>query len=250
MAVLDVRGLVKRFGSLEVTRNVSFVLNEGARSALIGPNGAGKTTLINLICGRLLPSAGEIWIDGRNVTRASEAGRVKAGVGRTFQINSLFRRLTVEENISLAVAEHLGLAWRMRPGRRVRARIEGRVAEVLSMLRISDSARTPIEVLPYGLQRMVELGIALALEPRILLLDEPAAGVPRAEAGVILETIGNLPKTMAVLLIEHDIDLVFRFASRVTVLVSGSILVEGTPKEISEHEGVRALYLGERGRHA
>jgi ABC-type branched-subunit amino acid transport system ATPase component len=198
----------------------------------------------------LLPSAGEIWIDGRNMTRASEPGRVKAGVGRTFQINSLFRRLTVQENISLAVAEHLGLAWHMRPARKARTRIEGRVAEVLSTLGLSDTARTPIEVLPYGLQRMVELGIALSLEPRILLLDEPAAGVPRAEAGLILETIGNLPTSMTVLLIEHDIDLVFRFARRVTVLVSGSILVEGTPKEISEHEGVRALYLGERGHRA
>jgi branched-chain amino acid transport system ATP-binding protein len=249
-AVLEVRGLSKHFGSLEVTRQVNFTLEEGARCALIGPNGAGKTTLINLICGRLQPTAGQVWIGGRNLTRASEAVRVKAGLGRTFQINSLFRRLTVEENIALAVAEHLGVAWRMSPSRKVRAEIDVRVAALLSRLQLGDVARTPVEVLPYGHQRMVELGVALSLEPRVLLLDEPAAGVPASEAGVILETVGNLPPAMAVLLIEHDMDLVFRFAKRVTVLVSGAILVEGTPKQISEHDGVRALYLGERGRHA
>lgn len=246
--VLELRGLSKRFGSLEVTRHVSLTLEPGARRALIGPNGAGKTTLINLISGRVQPSAGEVWIGGRNATTMPEARRVKAGIGRTFQITSLFRRLTVEENVALAVAEHAGVAGRLWPDRRVRERIDARVGEIMAVLRLGDHAGRPVEVLPYGIQRMVELALALALEPAILLLDEPAAGVPRDEVGVIFDAIARLPGDMAVLLIEHDIDVVFRFASRVTVLVAGAIYAEGTPEEISEDAGVRALYLGEAGR--
>ncbi|MBI3050152.1 MAG: ABC transporter ATP-binding protein [Acidobacteria bacterium] len=243
--MLELRGVWKRFGALEVTRNVHFSLERGARRALIGPNGAGKTTLINLISGRLLPSAGEIWLGGRNVTTMPEARRVKAGIGRTFQITSLFRRLTIEENVALAVAEHVGVAGRLWPGRAVRARIDARVAETMAMLRLDDHAGRPVEVLPYGIQRMVELAIALALEPVILLLDEPAAGVPRGDVGLIFQAIERLPQEMAVLLIEHDIDVVFRFARRVTVLVAGEIYAEGTPQEVRDHAGVRALYLGE-----
>jgi branched-chain amino acid transport system ATP-binding protein len=242
---LEVRGLSKRFGSLEVARNVSVQLEEGARCALIGPNGAGKTTLINLIGGRVKPSAGEIWIGGRDVTAMSEAARVKAGVGRTFQITSLFRRLTIEENLALAAAERFGVAGLLRPNRAARARVDARVAEILELLHLEREPGRPVEVLPYGVQRMVELGIALALEPKILLLDEPAAGVPRADVGIIFDAIEKLPPSMAVLLIEHDIDVVFRFARRVVVLVSGAILVEGTPSQISEDAQVRALYLGD-----
>jgi branched-chain amino acid transport system ATP-binding protein len=242
--VLELRGLSKRFGSLDVTRDVSFSLHEGARCALIGPNGAGKTTLINLVGGRLQPSGGTIRVDGVDVTRLPEPRRVKAGVGRTFQITSLFRRLTLEDNLALAVAEQAGVAGRLRPSRAVQAQIDARVAEIVSSLRLQSAARTPVEVLPYGVQRMVELGIALALKPRLLLLDEPAAGVPRAEVGLIFEAIAQLPASMAVLLVEHDIDVVFRFATRIAVLVAGAILVEGTPKEISEHAEVRRLYLG------
>jgi ABC-type branched-subunit amino acid transport system ATPase component len=245
---LEVRGLSKRFGALEVTHNVSFALDEGDRCALIGPNGAGKTTFINLVCGRVQPSAGEIWIAGRNVTHLPEAARVKSGIGRTFQINNLFRRLTVEDNLSLAVAEHRGSGGLLWPRRAARTRIRDRVSQMVATLGLADAARTRVEHLPYGFQRMVEIGIALSLEPKILLLDEPAAGVPTGEAGVILEAIDRLPKSMAVLLIEHDWDVVSRFARRVAVLVAGELLVEGTPKEISEHPDVRALYLGERSR--
>jgi len=185
---------------------------------------------------------------GRNVTRMPEHRRVKAVIGRTFQITSLFRRLTIEENIALAVAEHLEVAGRLWPDRAVRARIDARVAEIVTILRLAAHGGRPVEVLPYGVQRMGELAVALALEPTILLLDEPAAGVPRGEVGVIFEAIARLPSEMAVLLIEHDIDVVFRFASRVTVLVAGEVYAEGTPREISEHAGVRALYLGEARR--
>jgi branched-chain amino acid transport system ATP-binding protein len=248
VSVLDVRGLSKNFGSLEVTRNVSFALEEGARCALIGPNGAGKTTFLNLISGRLQPTAGTIRLAGLDVTRAPEAARVKAGLGRTFQITSLFRRLTVHENLALAVREHQGVARLLWPDRRVGARVDARVAGILATLRLEADAHTPVEILPYGVQRMVELGVALALEPQLLLLDEPAAGVPRSEVGLVFDAIAQLPASMAVLLIEHDIDVVFRFASRIAVLVAGAILVEGTPAEISQHAEVRSLYLGE-GRH-
>ena len=245
--VLELRGLSKRFGALDVIRDVSFLLEEGARCALIGPNGAGKTTLINLISGRLAPTSGEIRIGGRNVTAMAEAARVKAGIGRTFQITNLFRRLTVGENVALAVAEHAGVAGRLRPAPRMRARVDARVSEVLATLRLEDERNRRVDVLPYGVQRMVELAIALALEPAVLLLDEPAAGVPADDVAVIFAAIEKLPASMAVLLIEHDIDIVFRFASRVAVLVAGRILVEGTPAEIREHAQVRALYLGESG---
>jgi branched-chain amino acid transport system ATP-binding protein len=244
-AVLEVDNVSKRFGSLEVTRGVSLALHDGARCALIGPNGAGKTTLINLIGGRLQPNAGTIRIGGRDVTHLPEAARVKVGVGRTFQITNLFKRLTVEENLALAVAEHLDVAGWLWPNRAVKARVDARVAEILALLRLDDAARGRVEVLPYGVQRMVELGVALALRPRLLLLDEPAAGVPRDEVGVIFDALAQLPPSMAVLLIEHDIDVVFRFATRIAVLVAGAILVEGTPREIAEHAQVRALYLGE-----
>jgi branched-chain amino acid transport system ATP-binding protein len=245
---LEVRGLSKQFGSLDVIRDVTFQLEEGARCALIGPNGAGKTTLINLISGRLAPTRGDIRIRGRDVTTMTEAARVKAGIGRTFQITSLFRRLTVEENVALAVAEYRGTAGRLWPNRRERDGVDARVSEILAALRLQDERRRQVELLPYGVQRMVELAIALALEPRILLLDEPAAGVPAADVAVIFDAIAQLPASMAVLLIEHDIDIVFRFARRVAVLVAGEILVQGTPAEIREHAEVRALYLGESGR--
>jgi branched-chain amino acid transport system ATP-binding protein len=245
--VLEVRGLAKSFGSLEVTRGVNLSLEAGARCALIGPNGAGKTTLVNLICGRLQPSAGTITLNGRDITRLSESARVKAGIGRTFQVTNLFRRLTVEENLALAVAEHQGAAWRLRPNRAARAAIDARVAEIVAILRLEEVARTRVEVLAYGVQRMVELGVVLALEPTLLLLDEPAAGVPRDDVGIIFEAIGKLPPSLAVLLIEHDIDVIFRFATRIAVLVSGGILADGTPAEISQNAQVRALYLGERG---
>ncbi len=245
--MLEVSRLSKQFGSLDVIRDVTFVLDEGARCALIGPNGAGKTTLVNLISGRLPPSRGTIRIAGRDVTSTAEPARVKAGIGRTFQITSLFRRLTVEENVALAVAEHSGVAGRLWPSRQIRDRVDARVSDILMTLRLQDERLRPVEVLPYGVQRMVELAIALALEPRILLLDEPAAGVPAADVAVIFEAIARLPAAMAVLLIEHDIDVVFRFATRIAVLVAGQILADGTPAEIRAHSEVRALYLGESG---
>ena len=243
---LETIGLHKRFGALIVANDIHFRLEAGARHALIGPNGAGKTTFINLITGRLSPSAGRILLGGVDITALPQAARVRRGLGRTFQINTLFRGLSVLENVALAVAEQAGIGGDMlrSPGSR-RARLEHAYA-LLERLRIADHALTPVKELPYGNQRLVEIAIALGLRPMVLLLDEPAAGVPAAESAIILDVIEQLPRDIAVLIIEHDMELVFRFARRITVLVQGSVLVEGTPAEIAVDARVREVYLGER----
>jgi branched-chain amino acid transport system ATP-binding protein len=236
---LETIGLAKQFGALGVANDIHFRLEQGARHALIGPNGAGKTTFVNLLTGRIAPSGGRILLNGEDVTRASQTLRARRGLARTFQINNLFPALTVLENVRLAVAEHRGLTTARR------ALIEEAFG-VLARLGLSDDAQTLVRVLPYGKQRLVEIAIALAVEPAVLLLDEPAAGVPEGESGRILDVIDRLPSAMAVLMIEHDMDLVFRFARRITVLVRGTILVEGTPQEIAADPRVREVYLGTR----
>ena len=245
---LETIGLHKRFGALIVANDIHFRLEAGARHALIGPNGAGKTTFINLITGRLSPSAGRIMLGGDDITALPQAARVRRGLGRTFQINTLFRGLSVLENVCLAVAEHEGIGGDMlRPPGAQRAMLEAGYA-LLERLRIADDALVPVKELPYGKQRLVEIAIALGLQPTVLLLDEPAAGVPSAEIAIILDVIEQLPSDIAVLIIEHDMELVFRFARRITVLVQGSVLVEGTPAEIAADARVREVYLGE-GHH-
>jgi ABC-type branched-subunit amino acid transport system ATPase component len=245
-AALETIGLQKRFGALSVASDINFRLESGARHALIGPNGAGKTTFVNLLTGRLAPSAGRILLEGQDITALPQAVRVKRGLGRTFQINTLFKGLTVLENVCLAVAEREGIARRMfRSIGAHRATIE-QSFDLLQRLGIADEASLAVRELPYGKQRLVEIAIALALDPRVLLLDEPAAGVPSAENRVILDVIAQLPDTVAVLIIEHDMELVFRFAQRITVLVQGAIMTEGTPAEIAADSRVREVYLGER----
>ena len=243
-ALLETRGLHKSFGALEVARDVNFRLERGARHALIGPNGAGKTTFINLLTGLLAPSRGEVLLDGENVTALAQAKRVKRGIARTFQINQLFRGLTVLENVCIAVSERLGVAGNLwRPAGR-RSDVLDESMRLISMLRLADQAGRRISELPYGQQRLVEIAIALGLAPRVLLLDEPAAGIPSAESHILLDAIAGLPSEIAVLIIEHDMDLVFRFASRITVLVSGAVYAEGTPQQIAANRDVRAVYLG------
>ena len=245
-AALETRGLSMSFGALRVANAIDFRLEPGARHALIGPNGAGKTTFVNLVTGALQPSAGHILIDGADVTGLAQAQRVKRGLVRTFQITALFRGLTVLENVTLAVAERLGIAGGIvRPAGKRREAIEEAFA-LLEQLGIADEALRPVRELAYGRQRLVEIAVALGLAPKVLLLDEPAAGVPSAESGTIIEVIEQLPVEIALLIIEHDMDLVFRLARRITVLVQGAVLVEGPPQEIAADARVRQVYLGER----
>ncbi len=244
-AVLETRGLSKNFGALAVARHLDFKLEPGARHALIGPNGAGKTTFINLLTGVLQPSEGTVLLDGQDISSRSQAQRVKSGIARTFQINSLFMGLTVIENLCLAVSEHMGLATRLFKPAGANTEVIEEAARLLSVMKVEADALTEIHELPYGRQRLVEIAIALALEPKVLLLDEPAAGVPSAESHIILDAVDGLPKDIAVLIIEHDMDVVFRFAQRITVLVQGAIMAEGEPDEIAASQEVQAVYLGE-----
>ncbi len=246
--VIEARRLCKSFGALTVARDIDFALYPGARHALIGPNGAGKTTFVNLLTGVVAPSSGRVLIEGSDVTALSQTQRVKRGLARTFQINTLFQGLTVLENLCLAIGERVGAARDMvRPMGRRRDVIEEAFA-LLDGFRMADDAPRTLRELPYGRQRLVEIAIALGLKPKVLLLDEPAAGVASAETGLLLDTIAALPTAIAVLIIEHDMELVFRFASNITVLVGGEVLVNGTPQEIAANARVREVYLGSEHR--
>ena len=245
--LLETRGLCRNFGALAAARDIDFRLEAGARHALIGPNGAGKTTFVNLLTGVVRPTAGAIWLKGRDITAVAQAERVKLGIARTFQINRLFRRLSVLENVYIAVAERVGAAPTMfRPAGKRRDVIE-EAMRLLETLKLTADAPHRVSELPYGRQRLVELAIALGLKPEVLLLDEPAAGVPSAESHIILDAIAGLPKDIAVLIIDHDMDLVFRFAERITVMVSGAVFATGSPREIGADAEVRAVYLGRAG---
>ena len=243
---LETCGLCKSFGALTVADDIDFRLESGARHALIGPNGAGKTTFVNMLTGALAPSSGTIALGGEDITAMGQAKRVKRGLGRTFQINALFRRLPVLDNVALAVAERRGVARRMLRAASAHDDVREESMELLATLGLAEDAGVRILDLPYGKQRLVEIAIALGLKPSVLLLDEPAAGVPSLESHRILRVLDNLPKHIAILIIEHDMDLVFRFAQRITVLVQGEVLVEGPPEEIASDRRVHQVYLGEQ----
>ena len=245
-AALETRALCKSFGALTVAEKIDFRLEPGARHALIGPNGAGKTTFVNMLTGVLPPSSGRILLGDEDITALGQAKRVKLGLGRTFQINALFRRLPVLDNVALAVAERRGVAPRMLRAASAHPDIRDEGMALLATLGLADDAKQRILDLPYGKQRLVEIAIALGLKPRVLLLDEPAAGVPSLESHRILEVLDRLPSEIAILIIEHDMDLVFRFARRITVLVQGEVLVEGAPDEIGRDKRVHQVYLGEQ----
>ncbi len=245
-AALEIRNLRKSFGAIEVSNGINLALPQGARHALIGPNGAGKTTLVNLITGRLRASAGKVLLGGEEITALSQAARTRRGIARTFQVNQLFRNLTVLENVYLAIGERTRACNRLwRSAGSETAVIEEALDHLQSLALVAD-ARRLVRELPYGRQRLVEIAIALAQRPKLLLLDEPAAGIPSSETHLILDVISRLDPNITVLIIEHDMDVVFRFASRITVLVAGAVLTEGTPDEIAADERVRSVYLGER----
>jgi len=247
MSALETQLLCKNFGALAVADKIDFRLEPGARHALIGPNGAGKTTFINLLTGRLAPSSGRVLLAGDDVTGLSQSTRVKRGLGRTFQINTLFRGLSVLENVFIAVCEREGIGNSILRRANARRDLLDESYALLASLHIGDDALTLVRELPYGKLRLVELAIALGLKPKVLLLDEPAAGLPSSETAIVLDTVQQLPKDIAILIIEHDMDLVFRLAKKITVLVQGTVLTEGTPDEIAHDARVREVYLGERG---
>jgi branched-chain amino acid transport system ATP-binding protein len=242
--MLATKGLDKSFGSLVVAKTIEIALPRGVRYALIGPNGAGKTTLINLITGMLRPDAGQILLGGEDITALSPEERVRRGLVRTFQINSLFPHLSPLEAVTLAVCERDKIArtW-WRPTSDYRAAVDEAYG-ILEQLGLAPVSSRETRHLAYGQQRLLEIALALATKPKVLLLDEPAAGVPREESSELFHAITTLSQDLTVLFIEHDMELVFRLASRIIVMVSGGILVEGTPQEISADPRVREVYLG------
>src|SRR5258708_2897498 len=242
---LKTAALEKHFGGLKVPRAPSLKPEGGARHALIGPNGAGKTTVINLLTGVLKPNGGRILLEGNEISDLRVPTRVLRGLSRTFQINQLYADLTPLETIGLAVSERRGRGgeWWRRMG--TRDDVNAEIADNLSRFHLLDVMNEPTATLPYGKQRLLEIALAIAARPRVLLLDEPAAGVPESERQDILAAVASLPRDVTVLLIEHDMDLVFSFADRISVLVNGALLVEGPPDQVARDPQVKAVYLGE-----
>ena len=243
--VLSVRGLSKNFGALAVVQGVDLDLEKGARVGLIGPNGAGKTTLVNLLTGMIRADAGSILLDGVDIRHMRPEVRVRRGLARTHQINTLLVENTARENVAVAVAERDGIAWRaLRFGARWRACLEEADAR-LSEMGISEAADRQVSELAYGQQRLLEIAIALSIKPRVLMLDEPAAGVPSTETHVIHDVLDHLPPDIAILIIEHDMDVAFQLAHKMIVFHLGEIIARGIPEEIKLNSKVKEIYLGE-----
>jgi branched-chain amino acid transport system ATP-binding protein len=242
--VLSCQGLVKTFGGITATNNVTLELHKGARHALIGPNGAGKTTLINLLTGVLEPTQGRITLLGHDITTLAPHERARRGMVRTFQINQLFDSLTPLQTLALTVSQHQGLGTRWWQALGASKAVSARCQALLAQFHLTEVMDRPTRVLAYGKRRLLEIAIALACEPSVLLLDEPVAGVPAGEREELLQTVADLPADVSVLLIEHDMDLVFSFAQRMTVMVNGAVLTEGDPQQIANDPEVRAVYLG------
>lgn len=243
---LSTRGLAMSFGSLVVARDIELSLPVGARYALIGPNGAGKTTLINLMTGMLMPNAGRIFLGDEDITALEPQQRVRRGLARTFQINSLFAGLNALEAVTLVVAERRGIAGIFWQNIAVHREAIEEAYDILARLRLGDCCYQATRELPYGRQRLLEIALALATKPKVLLLDEPAAGVPQEESGDIFDVVSSLSEGLTLLFIEHDMHVVFRFATHIIVMVGGAIFTEGSPAEIAVNPGVREVYLGKR----
>ncbi len=243
-ATLKTIGLSKRFGALDAVAGIDFELQPGARHALIGPNGAGKTTFVNLVSGRIAPTSGQVLLDGEDVTSLGQAKRVRRGLVRTFQINTLCAGLSALENVALAISERIGVGWHMLRPAGAHASVLAEAHAALAQLGIASTASRLVRELAYGERRLVEIALALALKPKVLLLDEPAAGVPASESALVLQSLSRLPAHIAIMIIEHDMDIVFRFAHRITVLDQGRVVAIGTPAEIAADERVKAIYFG------
>jgi branched-chain amino acid transport system ATP-binding protein len=244
--VLSTHGLAKSFGSLVVARDIELALPQGARYALIGPNGAGKTTLINLMTGMLAPDTGQIFLGDDDITALEPQQRVRRGLARTFQINTLFAGLSALEAVTLAVAERRGFAGQFWKNIAIYKDAIDEAHDILVKLHLGDCCYQLTRELPYGRQRLLEIALALATKPKVLLLDEPAAGVPQEESGDIFEAVASLSDDLTLLFIEHDMHVVFRFATHIIVLVRGAIFTQGSPAEIAADPGVREVYLGTR----
>lgn len=242
--VLSAQGLVMKFGGITATNNVNLNLRKGARHALIGPNGAGKTTLINLLTGVLQPTEGRIVLEGEDISHLPPHQRVRRGMVRTFQINQLFDSMSPLQTLAMVVSQHHGLGGQWWQPLGAQRRVVERCEQLLEQFHLTSVAQQETRVLAYGKRRLLEIAIALACEPRVLLLDEPVAGVPAGEREELLQTVAALPADVSILLIEHDMDLVFSFAKRMTVLVNGTVLTEGDPEEIAADPEVKAVYLG------
>ncbi len=243
-AIFEVNNLKKAFGGLTVTNNVSLSMAPGDRVALIGPNGAGKTSFVNLVTGNLQADSGEVRIAGQNVNKVDAIGRVRRGLVRSFQVTRLFQDMTPAEHVGMAVLQRTGRSGRMFGNFLAMQDVMAETAELLGTLGLSALAHRKVSEIAYGQQRLLEIAVAMALKPKVLLLDEPAAGVPQSDTGRIEQALADLPADLAVLMIEHDMDLVFRFAKRVVVLAAGTIIFDGSPKDVTQDARVREAYLG------
>jgi branched-chain amino acid transport system ATP-binding protein len=241
---LSIHGLNKSFGALVVAQSIDVDLMAGARVGLIGPNGAGKTTFVNLLTGFLKPDSGTIQLEGTSIETMAPEHRVRRGLARTHQINALLREFTARDNVAIAIAEREKFAWRMMRYTPQWRQCLDEAQALLDEMGIGGVADRLVRELPYGQQRLLEIAIALSLKPRVLLLDEPAAGVPATEAHHIHEVLSRLPQDIAILIIEHDMDVIFRFAREIIVLVQGRVLTRGEPAKIAADPEVRAVYLG------
>ena len=242
---LRTEGLSKQWGAFKANSDVSLTFAPGSRHALIGPNGAGKTTFINLLTGAFAPTSGKVFFGDEDITSLKQNQRVKRGMTRTFQINTLFAALTVLESVILAISERRGMEFAWSKTVANQTELIDEAMALLATLKLDNEANTVTSNLPYGKQRLMEIALALATKPKVLLLDEPAAGIPSAESKELFEVISQLPRDVTIVFIEHDMGLVFRFAERITVLVGGKVLTEGTPEEVSADPRVKEVYLGE-----